>query len=191
MELILASQSPRRRDIMDQMGLHYQVEICMDPESVPEGLAIPETVMHLAAQKAEFALRMHPTACVIGADTIVELDGKIIGKPRSREDAVATLTRMQGRTHVVYTGLAVLRPGFSDVRYVTTEVRFRPMTQREIQWYVSTGEPMDKAGSYGVQGLGSAFVDSIEGNYTNVVGLPAPVLYEMLLRAGAVSEDRT
>ncbi len=176
---------------MDQMGLHYQTEVCTDPETVPEGLSIPDTVMQLAAQKAEFALRLHPDACVIGADTIVELDGEIIGKPKSREEAIDTLTRMQGRSHIVYTGLSVLRNGYSDVRYITTKVRFRPMTQKEIQWYVSTGEPMDKAGSYGAQGLGSVFVDSIEGNYTNVVGLPAPDLYEMLLRARAITEDRT
>ena len=191
MELILASKSPRRRDIMDQMGLHYQTEVCTDPETVPEGLSIPDTVMHLAAQKAEFALRLHPDACVIGADTIVELDGEIIGKPKSPEDAAQTLRRMQGRSHIVYTGLAVLKENYSDVRYAATKVRFRPMSEKEILWYVSTGEPLDKAGSYGVQGLGSVFVESIEGNYFNVVGLPSPILYEMLIKANAITEDRT
>ena len=88
-------------------------------------------------------------------------------------------------------GLAVLKKHYSDIRYVTTRVRFRPMTEKEIRWYVSTGEPLDKAGSYGVQGRGCVFVDSIEGNYFNVAGLPAPVLYEMLLRAGAIAQDRT
>ena len=85
----------------------------------------------------------------------------------------------------------MLKAGYSDVRYDATRVRFRPMTEKEILWYVSTGEPLDKAGSYGVQGFGSAFVDSIEGNYFTVVGLPAPILYEMLLKAGAVTEDRS
>ena len=176
---------------MRYMGLHYQTEVCTEPEQIPDGLTVPETVMHLAFQKASFALRLHPDACVIGADTIVELDGEIIGKPTSPEDAVQTLMRMQGRSHTVYTGLAVLKSGYSDARYVTTHVRFRPMSETEIRWYVSTGEPLDKAGSYGAQGLGSVFVDSIEGNYFNVVGLPAPALYEMLLKAGAITEDRT
>ena len=191
MELILASQSPRRHEIMDFMGLSYQTVVCTEPEQIPHGLSIPETVMHLAHQKAQFALRVHPDACVIGADTIVDLDGEIIGKPKSPEDAIRTLKRMQGREHTVYTGLAVLKKDYEDVRFVTTRVRFRPMSDKEIQWYVSTGDPLDKAGSYGAQGLGSVFVESIEGNYFNVIGLPAPVLYEMLLKAEAVTEDRT
>ncbi len=191
MELILASQSPRRHDIMRYMGLPFRTEVCTEPEQLPEELSIPETVMHLAEQKASYALRLHPDACVIGADTIVELDGKILGKPSSPEDAVRTLGRMQGRTHTVYTGIAVLKAGYSDVRYDATRVRFRPMTEKEIHWYVATGEPLDKAGSYGVQGFGSVFVDYIEGNYFTVVGLPAPMLYQMLLKAGAVTEDRT
>ena len=191
MELILASQSPRRHEIMEFMGLSYRTEVCTEPERIPSGLSVPETVMHLAHQKAEFALRLHPGACVIGADTVVDLDGEIIGKPKSPENAVETLKRMQGRSHVVYTGLSVMKEGYSDVRFVTTKVSFRPMSEKEIRWYVSTGEPLDKAGSYGAQGLGSVFVESIEGNYFNVIGLPAPVLYEMLLKAGAISEDRT
>ena len=144
----------------------------------------------LALQKALFALRLHPNDCVIGADTIVELDGEIIGKPKSSEDAICTLRRMQGRVHTVYTGIAVVKQDYQDIRFAATKVRFRPMSEKEIRWYVSTGEPMDKAGSYGVQGLASAFVESIEGNYYNVVGLPAPLLYEMLLKACIVTEDR-
>lgn len=191
MELILASQSPRRHDIMRYMGLSFQTEVCTDPEQIPDGLSVSDTVMHLAKQKAAFSLRLHPDACVIGADTIVVLDGEILGKPVSTEDAIRTLRRMQGRTHTVYTGIAVLKSGYSDVRYDATRVRFRPMTEKEILWYASTGEPLDKAGSYGVQGFGSVFVDSIEGNYFTVVGLPAPILYEMLLKADAITEDRT
>ncbi len=191
MELILASQSPRRREIMDLMGLSYLTEVCTEQERVPSGLSVPETVIHLAYQKASFALRLHPDACVIGADTIVELDGDIIGKPASPEDAIHTLQRMQGRQHTVYTGLAVLKKDYSDIRFDATKVRFRPMSEKEIRWYVSTGDPLDKAGSYGIQGLASVFVESIEGDYFNVVGLPAPVLYEMLLKANVITEDRT
>ena len=191
MELILASQSPRRREIMRFMGLPFQTEVCTEPEQVPDGLLIPETVMHLAKQKAAFALRLHPNACVIGADTIVELDGEIVGKPSSPEDAVRTLMRMQGRSHTVYTGIAVLKAGYADVRFDAAAVRFRPMSEKEIRWYVSTQEPLDKAGSYGVQGYGCVFVESIKGNYFTVVGLTAPILYEMLLKAEAITEDRT
>lgn len=191
MELILASQSPRRHEIMRWMDIPFTSDICTEPESVPDGLSCEETVMHLAKQKAAFALKRHPNACVIGADTVVYLDGEIIGKPKSKQDAIQTLHRMQGRSHVVYTGLAVLKENYADIRFVTTRVKFRPMSDKEIRWYVSTGEPMDKAGSYGVQGLGCVFVESIEGNYFNVIGLPAPVLYEMLLKAEAIREDRT
>lgn len=190
MELILASQSPRRHEIMQFMGIPFETVVCTEAERVPSGCSTAETVMHLAHQKASFALAIRPDACVIGADTVVELDGEIIGKPKSPEDAVRTLKRMQGRSHSVYTGLAVLKKEYFDIRCSVTKVTFRPMTDKEIEWYVSTGEPLDKAGSYGVQGLASVFVDSIEGNYFNVVGLPAPLLYEMLLRAGALTEDR-
>ena len=190
MELILASQSPRRREIMNLMGLPFQTEVCTESEQIPSGLSASETVMHLARQKAAFALRLHPDACVIGADTIVYLDGEILGKPKSPEEAVQMLMRMQGKTHTVYTGIAVLKDGYSDVRYDATTVRFRPMREKEIRWYVSTGEPLDKAGSYGVQGYGCVFVDSIEGNYFTVVGLTAPILYEMLIKANAITEDR-
>ena len=124
------------------------------------------------------------------ADTVVDLDGTILGKPASPADAIATLKRMQGRSHVVYTGVAVLKKDYADLRYAMTKVAFRPMTDTEIEWYVSTGEPLDKAGSYGVQGLASVFVERIEGDYFNVIGLPASLLYEMLLKAGAVTEDR-
>ena len=176
---------------MKWMGIPCGTEVCTEPEAVPCGLSCAQTVMHLAKQKASFALKLHPDACIIGADTVVELDGEIIGKPKSAEDAIHTLKRMQGRSHIVYTGLAVLKQGYEDIRFVTTHVTFRPMTDREIRWYVSTGDPLDKAGSYGVQGLGSVFVESIDGNYFNVIGLPAPVVYDMLLKAGAVTEDRT
>ena len=191
MELILASQSPRRHEILRLMGLAFTDEVCTEPERTAEGLSPAETVMRLAKQKAAFALRLHPDACVIGADTIVELNGEIIGKPHSPEEAIETLRLMQGRSHIVYTGVAVMKQNYADVRYDATKVRFRPMSDKEIRWYVSTGEPMDKAGSYGVQGYGCAFVESVEGNYFNVVGLPAPLLYDMLLKAGAVTEDRT
>lgn len=176
---------------MRYMGVPFREEVCTQPESVEKGLSSRETVMQLAEQKASFALRLHPNACVIGADTIVDLGDEILGKPQNEEDAVRMLTKVQGRSHTVYTGIAVLKNGYRDVRCAAARVRFRPMNEKEIRWYVSTGEPMDKAGAYGAQGYGSVFVESIEGNYFTVVGLTSPILYEMLLKAGALTEDRT
>lgn len=191
MNIILASQSPRRREVLTWMGIPFTAEVCTEPEQYDRGLGISEIVQQLSRQKAEFVFRKHPEACVIGSDTVVELDGEMLGKPADAEQAKEYLRRMQGRSHTVYTGVAVLKQGYADVRTVTTHVTFRPMTEREIAWYVSTGDPLDKAGAYGIQGLGSVFVASIDGNYFNVIGLPAPTVYEMLLAAGAISEDRT
>lgn len=191
MNIILASQSPRRREVLTWMDIPFTVEVCTEPEQYDRGLGISEIVQQLSRQKAEFVFRKHPEACVIGSDTVVELDGEMLGKPADAEQAKEYLRRMQGRSHTVYTGVAVLKQGYADVRTVTTHVMFRPMTEREIAWYVSTGDPLDKAGAYGIQGLGSVFVASIDGNYFNVIGLPAPTVYEMLLAAGAISEDRT
>jgi len=190
MKLILASQSPRRHDILRWMGIPFETEVCTEPESTPSGLSADEMVRYLALHKAEFAKRLHPDDCILGADTVVVLDGQILGKPYKPERAKAYLRRMQGRTHIVYTGVALLHGMHRDIRCCTTEVTFRPMSEAEIDWYVSTGEPLDKAGAYGLQGLGSVFVDTMKGNYFNVIGLPAPVVYEMLLQEGFLSEDR-
>ncbi|HRV72905.1 MAG TPA: Maf family protein [Eubacteriales bacterium] len=186
MKIILASQSPRRSEVMKWMGLSFEVEPCTEPERAPEGADALELVCAMALQKAEFIAKKHPDDCVIGADTVVLLDGEVLGKPRNAENAVAYLSRMQGRTHTVYTGVAVIANGKVDVRHCETEVLFRRMSREEIEWYVSTGDPLDKAGAYGVQGIGCLFVDSIKGNYFNIIGLPVPLVYDMLKEAGAV-----
>lgn len=190
MHLILASQSPRRHDILRWMGIPFTTEVCSDPESIDDSLSPAETVKALALHKALYAQKLHPDAFVLGSDTVVVLDGEILGKPYTAERARTFLHRMQGRTHTVYTGVALVHRNAQDVRCDTTEVTFRPMSDAEIDWYVSTGEPLDKAGAYGLQGLGSVFVDHMEGNYFNVIGLPAPTVYEMLLKAGFMTEDR-
>ncbi len=190
MKLILASQSPRRHDILHWMGIPFETEVCTEPETVEPGLSPSETVQALALHKASFAQKLHPEDYILGSDTIVELDGEILGKPHTPERAKSFLSRMQGHEHTVYTGVALLHGTHSDVRSCATKVRFRPMSETEIDWYVSTGEPLDKAGAYGLQGLGCVFVESMEGNYFNVIGLPAPMVYEMLLKAGFLSEDR-
>ena len=191
MGLILASQSPRRHDILNWMGIPFETEVCDAPEVVPSGLSPQETVKALALQKAAHAFRMHPEDYVLGADTIVALDGVIYGKPQDKAQAKATLRALAGREHTVYTGVALLHGSTQDVRCCASTVRFRPMQDAEIDWYVSTGEPMDKAGAYGLQGLGCVFVEGMVGNYFNVIGLPAPTVYEMLLDGGFLTPDRS
>lgn len=191
MGLILASQSPRRHDILHWMGIPFETEVCDAPEIVPSGLSPQETVKALALQKAAYARKLHPADHVLGADTIVVLDGVIYGKPHDKAQAKAFLRALQGREHTVYTGVALLYGDAQDVRCCATTVRFRPMQDAEIDWYISTGEPMDKAGAYGLQGLGSVFVEGMVGNYFNVIGLPAPMVYEMLLDAGFLTPDRS
>lgn len=191
MRIILASESPRRKELLKLMGLTYTVEPSDIAETPPEHATVAETVQALALQKAKTIFQKHPDACVIGADTVVDLDGVILGKPHTPEHAREYLSRMQGRWHVVYTGVAVLTPDSSDVRCCTTNVKFAPMSQAEIDWYVSTGEPLDKAGAYGVQGPGGVFVERVDGNYFNVIGLPLPLLYAMLKDAHVLTENRS
>lgn len=184
MAIILASESPRRKELLTLMGLDFCVITSHVVEQPPRDAAPGDYVEALALQKAQAVSMLHPHDCVIGADTIVYLDGDILGKPHTPENAKRYLGRMQGRTHTVYTGVAVLTSGASDVRHCCTAVTFAPMTAREIDWYVSTGEPLDKAGAYGVQGPGGIFVERIDGNYFNVIGMPLPMLYRMLHDAG-------
>lgn len=186
MELILASASPRRKELMELMGLPFSVIVSGEKEIVPENASVSDVVCALSRQKAEHVYKEHPETCVIGADTVVELDGDILGKPHTPENAFRYLKRLQGRSHNVYTGLTVITKNGADTRFCKTHVTFRPMTDEEISWYVSTGDPLDKAGAYGVQGLACYFVDSLEGNYFNVIGLPVPLLYDMLLDAGII-----
>lgn len=169
---------------MAMIGLNFVIETSGEDEVQPVGLPPAEYVKTLALQKARPVADAHPQDCVIGADTIVLLDGDVLGKPHTPEVAKQYLSRMQGKTHTVFTGLAVLKDGRADVRHCETVVTFAPMTAAEIEAYVATGEPLDKAGAYGVQGPGGVFVERIDGNYFNVIGLPLPLLYAMLVDAG-------
>ena len=188
MKIILASQSPRRREILTLMEIPFEVIESHVKEVPPEGATPEELVKALAEQKARAVFSMHPEDCVIGADTVVDLDGRVLGKPHTPERAKEYLRLLSGRSHIVYTGICLLGPGHRDVRSVRTDVTFRPMSEEEIDWYVNTGDPLDKAGSYGVQGPASLFVDHLEGNYFNIIGMPAPTLYEMLLEAGVMDQ---
>lgn len=185
--IILASSSPRRRELMKMIGLDFVVRPSNEEEVQPVGLSPAEYVKTLALQKAQPVADENPDDCVIGADTVVLLDGDILGKPHTPEIAKKYLMRMQGKTHTVFTGVAVLKNGRTDVRHCETRVTFMPMSQAEIDAYVATGEPLDKAGAYGVQGPGGVFVGRIDGNYFNVIGLPLPILYRMLVDAGEIT----
>ena len=187
MRIILASQSPRRRELMRMLHIPHDAIVSEVEEDVPEQIAPGELVEMLALQKAQAVFAQYPEACVIGADTIVYIDGEIVGKPKDDVDAANILNKLQGRTHEVYTGVAVLTQTGTEVKHDITRVTFASMTEHEIAWYVKTGEPRDKAGAYGIQGPGGIFVERVEGNYFTVIGMPLPLLYRMLARAGAVT----
>lgn len=174
-KLILASASPRRRDLLDSIGLSFTVQ----PADISEALLDNETpgehVMRLSREKAEAISGINPRQWVLAADTVVVLDKKILGKPGSTQHAISMLSTLQSRTHEVFTGYTIIReePGrFIKSAHVRSAVKIRAMSSREVSDYVSTGEPMDKAGAYAIQGLGAALVEWVEGSYTNVVGLP-------------------
>ncbi len=181
--LILASASPRRRELMAYTGLPFRV-ITADAEEIKAGE--PETlVMENARRKARAVWRQHPDSTVLGADTIVYQDGAVLGKPRDQADAKAMLRGLSGTWHTVYTGVCVITPdGKADTRCDASRVQFVPLTDADIDWYIATGEPMDKAGAYAVQGRAGMYVSRIEGSYSNVIGLPMHLVRDMLQRAG-------
>lgn len=191
MRIILASESPRRQELLTLMGLDFSTVPSHIEERPPTNAGPDELVRALALQKARAVAALYPDDCVIGADTVVDLDGEILGKPHTPENAKAYLRRMQGRRHIVYTGVALLLGARVDVQSCATNVTFASMDEEEIDWYVSTGEPLDKAGAYGIQGPGGVFVEHVEGNYFNIIGMPLPLLYRMLLDAGVVTKSRT
>ena len=190
MKLILASQSPRRQDILRWMGIPFEPRTCPDSEDISGDNSPDEIVMRLALHKAKYFQYLNPDDYILGADTVVVQDGEILGKPATAEMAIEYLSKLQGKTHSVYTGVALIHGAYSDIRSCRTDVTFCSMSMEEIKWYISTKEPFDKAGAYGLQGYASSFVEKIDGNYFNVVGLPAPVVYDMLKRAKFISDDR-
>ncbi len=189
--IILASQSPRRRELLTQIGLKFEV-IPSTVEEVITSINPVEVVQELAQQKARdvanVAAKETPkeSLLVIGADTIVVYEGKILGKPEDKEDAVRMLAMLQGKEHSVYTGVALLTGEQEIIFAEETRVQMCPMTPEEILWYVNTGEPMDKAGAYGIQGLCARFVRQIQGDYNNVVGLPVGRIYQELKKEEGV-----
>lgn len=186
MNWILASGSPRRRELLEMLGVpDLTIRPAKGPERATPGAGPEQTVRELSLHKAqEVAQTCAPEDIIIAADTIVYLDGAILGKPRDHDDAVRMLTALSGREHIVYTGVAVLRGGELRQAAERTAVRFRPLTSGEIERYIATGEPMDKAGAYGIQGGASIFVRHLDGDYFCVMGLPLCPLAEMLRACG-------
>ena len=179
-EIILASASPRRKELLETAGLSFTVKVADVEEIIEENMSADAVVRSLALQKAAAVAKDNADAVVIGADTVVVLDGEILGKPKSKENAVELLMKLSGRSHTVYTGVAMIQgekiKNFSEA----TEVEFYPLSEEEIEAYVATGEPMDKAGAYGIQGRGCVLIRKINGDYFNVVGLPVSAVYREL-----------
>ena len=171
---ILASASPRRKELLTQIGLSFEVMVSEADEKMEEGLAPGELVKRLSLLKAEAVKKQvgFENYGIIGADTVVYHKGEILGKPKDTEDAFRMLRSLSGDTHSVFTGVSILLPGEKHVFFSETKVTFDSLSDGEIRAYIAGGEPMDKAGAYGIQGLGGSFVTGIEGEYANVVGFP-------------------
>jgi len=181
-KIILASQSPRRKELLEKMGLEFDIITSEVEENIENGAYSKELVESLALEKAlDVSVKIKSSALVIGADTVVVLDGIILGKPKDKEDAVRILSLLSGRTHMVVTSIAIIdtEKDTKTVESVESKVTFKELCSEEIEDYIATGEPMDKAGAYGIQGYASSFITSICGCYTNVVGISTYKLSEM------------
>ncbi len=186
---ILASASPRRRELLKQIGVTFEVMPAKGEEVITKEQP-EQAVMELSRQKAEeiAAGIQDEQVLVLGADTVVAYDGKILGKPKDETDARAMLSMLNGMTHSVFTGVTVIviRNGKSEIHsfYEETKVTMYPMTDAQISYYIQTEEPMDKAGAYGIQGKGAVFIEKINGDYNNVVGLPVAKIFYKMLESG-------
>ncbi len=181
MKLVLASKSPRRSEILKNAGIDFTVRVANADETIPDGTKPEDAVVFLAARKA-LAVERAEDETVLGADTIVVLDDKILGKPKDREDAYNMIKNLSGRVHSVFTGVCAVGNGISLTFAEETKVEFYPLTDEEINKYIDTNEPYDKAGAYGIQGIASKFIRGIEGDYFNVVGLPVSSVYKKIIK---------
>jgi septum formation protein len=181
--LVLASASPRRARILRGLGVSFRILVSHEDESVRPGEEGAAAVERLARAKA-LAVARDETLPVLAADTEVLCDGHVLGKPADEQDAVAMLRRLQGRAHEVVTGVCVVAGGVARSGVERSVVRFAPMSERELAWYAATGEPLDKAGAYHVDGKGALFVEAVEGSPSNVAGLPVRLLLRLVREAG-------
>ena len=179
-KLLLASGSPRRAEILRAVGWSFEALATNIDETMRVGETAEDAVQRLALGKAEAAAKLNPGALVLGADTTVVVDSQILEKPRDNGDARRMLRLLSGRWHDVLTGVALVRNDRRAVAYERTKVRFCSMSDEEIDWYVQSGEPMDKAGAYAVQGRASLFIEEIRGDYWNIVGLPVRLVYKLV-----------
>lgn len=179
-KIILASSSPRRRELLQTAGLEFEIHVKDVDESVPEGTPPEEAAKMTAAKKAAAVADEFRNEIVIGADTIVVADGRILGKPKDEADAANMLKMLSGIEHEVITGVCIICDGMSHNFVQISKVKFYDLSEEEILSYVASGEPMDKAGSYGIQGLGCTLVERIEGDYFNIVGLPVAAVYRKI-----------
>ncbi len=179
-KIILASSSARRKEILEHLGLELEIKVSHADENVDISTPPALYTEMLSARKAEAVLPCHDDKMIIASDTVVYAEGEILGKPHDRKDAVRMLKLLSGKTHKVYSGVAVIYEGELHVTHDETEVTFRKLDDEEINRYVDSGEPFDKAGGYGIQDKASVFIKGIKGDYFNVVGLPVYKLFELL-----------
>lgn len=187
--LVLASSSPRRSDLLKQAGFEFTVEPASVSENVLHGTPPMQIVEQLSARKAEAIAKLHPNDTILAADTIVVLKGRILGKPKDEEAAKQMLKYLSGNVHQVYTGYTIIQGKKFLSGHEVTSVEFYPLSQKEIDEYVASGDPMDKAGAYGIQGKGALFVKRINGDFYNVMGLPIAKISRMLRKLAAESNN--
>jgi len=184
--LVLASASPRRQKLLRSAGITFEVQPADIPEDPLPGEAAKECAERLAREKALAVARQRPQDCVLGADTVVVVNGEILGKPCDAADAARMLRRLSGREHQVITGVCLAVSSQCSVASETTSVTMSEISEKEISDYIASGEPMDKAGAYAIQGIASRWIPRIEGDYSNVVGLPVALVWRMLRQSRAV-----
>lgn len=189
MELILASGSPRRLELLRQIGLEPRVVVSRGEEEKNDATPEQLVLANALAKGREVRDRLGDRVPILAADTVVALDGEILGKPRDREEAARMLRKLSGRTHRVLTGMALFFQGQVRTHVETTKVEFSPLSEKDIAWYIATGEPLDKAGAYGIQGKAALFIPSIQGSYTNVVGLPLAPLKKLFAELDVTRHD--
>lgn len=178
--IILASQSPRRKEILEKSGYPFTIDVADIDESIQPNVPIEEEIQRLAFEKAKKVLERHPDAIVVGSDTVVVCDGEVLGKPNDKEDARRMLEALSDNTHQVITGLCVISSDEVEKRVSISDVHFQKMSPEEIEAYLQTEEPMDKAGAYAIQGYVGKFIDQIHGDYYAIMGLPLSLVYEIL-----------
>lgn len=181
---ILASQSPRRRELLSMLGLTFEIITADIDETMDESLSVADAVAEVSKRKALAVGARNPGRLIVSADTIVTVEGKVLGKPHSEQEAKAMLRSLSGRSHTVMTAICLCRDGVTQTHVEETQVVFKPLSDAEIEAYIATGSPMDKAGAYGIQDGAAVFVEGLRGDYYNVMGLPLCALVKRLREHG-------